>query len=273
MDFKSLFDEAKTELLTSEHPLANTDSSIKHAYLTGLAIIAATNAKDEFTKVEKQYLEKMAISLNLPDELYKNALNTGKNPDKSVIKTIVETIDQRYMQFLFLIDAWQLSKIDGTVSETENHIIESYIQFFKFTIDNCQLLENLMSAIEKNDIENFKLSINEVIGIEKNTIKDVLKYYFSDEENMKEEWFVLHEQQKKIEKEINDIQKRVKIAIDMVKKKGIEGYIDDLKFEDVPYPKEEIKRLKAEYEKLQIKINSIVKAINKLLNFRRSAKV
>ncbi|MEZ7892124.1 MAG: hypothetical protein QMC67_10265 [Candidatus Wallbacteria bacterium] len=236
MDIEALFNEAKAKILAGKHPLISVDASIKYAYLTGLAIIAVVKAKDDFTEVEKEYLDAVAYAIDLSPELYQKALLNGKKPDVQLIEIIVETINQTYMQFFFLIDAWQLSKIDGTVNEKENRIIESYIQFFKFNNDNCQLLENLMSAIEKNDIENFNLSINEVIGIEKNMIKDILKYYFSEEETekylkefelkeqflkenadkekkLKEELVILHEQQNKIAKDKKDIIKKVMLLI------------------------------------------------------------
>ncbi|MEZ7892123.1 MAG: SUMF1/EgtB/PvdO family nonheme iron enzyme [Candidatus Wallbacteria bacterium] len=181
MGIEEIFNEAKTKILAGKHPLISVDTSIKYAYLTGLTIMAATNAKDDFTEVEKEYLDAIAYAIDLSPELYQKALLNGKKPDSQLLATIVETIDQTHMQFLFLLDAYLLSQVDNDISVIETNIMKYFMQYFRFTNEECDKLKNILGMVIKKEYMQFMNEICKIEGVDELLKISILKYYFPKE--------------------------------------------------------------------------------------------
>ena len=181
-----IFEKLKKKILIEKHPLIAVDTYIKYSYFTGLVLIAdcisCENAEAENWSYNKMVLlENIAISLDLPDELHLKAKNIGKNPDEYVIKDIVESLDGRLIQFLFLLDAkLLLKKICKIMNKEAEQIVKSFAQMLRFDEKEKKLLEDLKASVLNKNYDHFTQCMSMVVN-EKEANHLIIKSYLFDD--------------------------------------------------------------------------------------------
>ena len=133
MDILSLLEEVQNESLILRHPLAEEDISLGYAYAVGVGLVAV--AEGELSATRQEGIEKLAAGLSLPEPQICKLLEVVLAPDKSVVKGVVETVNQLSWQYLFLLDAQRLASNHGEFSPKSKQALEAFATMFKLRLE------------------------------------------------------------------------------------------------------------------------------------------
>ena len=185
MDILSLLEEVQNESLILRHPLAEKDVSITFAYAVGVGIIAA--ATGTLSASGKAGLEKLAAELNLPELQISKILESVVAPDKTMVKSIVDAVNQPNWQYLFLLDAHKVALANGGSGEKYKQAMLSFLTMFKLTQKQKQVWANLADKIFADDFEKSEITLQEIYDKEFNLIYRALVYYLPEQCNLAKE--------------------------------------------------------------------------------------
>lgn len=185
MDILSLLEEVQNESLILRHPLAEKDVSITFAYAVGVGIIAA--ATGTLSASGKAGLEKLAAELNLPELQISKILESVVAPDKTMVKSIVDAVNQPNWQYLFLLDAHKVALANGGSGEKYKQAMLSFLTMFKLTQKQKQVWANLADKIFENDFEKSEIAFQEIYDKEFTLIYRALVYYLPEQCNLAKE--------------------------------------------------------------------------------------
>lgn len=175
MDILSLLEEVQNESLILRHPLAEEDVSITFAYTVGVGIIAA--ATGSLSASGKIGLEKLAAEFNLPKFQNQKILETVIAPDKMIVKSIVNAVNQSSWQYLFLLDAHKLAIENENIGEKYEQAMGFLMNLFKLTYEQKQLWENLVDSVFAHDFGKSETIFKEIYGKKSSCIYQALVYY------------------------------------------------------------------------------------------------
>ena len=185
MDILSLLEEVQNESLILRHPLAEEDVSITFAYAVGVGIIAA--ATGTLSVSGKAGLEKLAAELNLPELQISKIPELVVAPDKTMIKSIVDAVNQLNWQYFFLLDAHKVAAENGGSGEKYKQAMLSFLTMFKLTQKQKQVWANLADKIFADDFEKSEITLQEIYDKEFNLIYRALVYYLPEQCNLAKE--------------------------------------------------------------------------------------
>ena len=185
MDILSLLEEVQNESLILRHPLAEEDISITFAYAVGVGIIAA--ATGTLSASGKAGLEKLAAELNLPELQISKIPELVVAPDKTMIKSIVDAVNQLNWQYFFLLDAHKVAAENGGSGEKYKQAMLSFLTMFKLTQKQKQVWANLADKIFADDFEKSEITLQEIYDKEFNLIYRALVYYLPEQCNLAKE--------------------------------------------------------------------------------------
>ena len=185
MDILSLLEEVQSESLILRHPLAEEDVSITFAYAVGVGIIAA--ATGNLSASGKAGLEKLAAELNLPELQISKIPELVVAPDKTMIKSIVDAVNQLNWQYFFLLDAHKVAAENGGSGEKYKQAMVSFLTMFKLTQKQKQVWANLADKIFADDFEKSEITLQEIYDKEFNLIYRALVYYLPEQCNLAKE--------------------------------------------------------------------------------------
>ena len=185
MDILSLLEEVQNESLILRHPLAEEDVSITFAYAVGVGIIAA--ATGNLSASGKAGLEKLAAELNLPELQISKIPELVVAPDKTMIKSIVDAVNQLNWQYFFLLDAHKVAAENGGSGEKYKQAMLSFLTMFKLTQKQKQVWANLADKIFADDFEKSEITLQEIYDKEFNLIYRALVYYLPEQCNLAKE--------------------------------------------------------------------------------------
>ena len=185
MDILSLLAEVQNESLILRHPLAEKDVSITFAYAVGVGIIAA--ATGTLSASGKAGLEKLAAELNLPELQISKIPELVVAPDKTMIKSIVDAVNQLNWQYFFLLDAHKVAAENGGSGEKYKQAMVSFLTMFKLTQKQKQVWANLADKIFADDFEKSEIAFQEIYDKEFTLIYRALVYYLPEQCNLAKE--------------------------------------------------------------------------------------
>ncbi|MEA4836415.1 MAG: hypothetical protein VB133_14940 [Anaeromusa sp.] len=163
MDVLSLLEEVQNESLILRHPLAGEDISLGYAYAVGVGLVAV--AEGELSAKRQEGIEKLAAGLSLPEPQICKLLEVVLAPDKSVVKGVVETVNQLSWQYLFLLDAQRLASNHGEFSPKSQQALDAFMAMFKLSLDQkkvwYQLAEGVLSDDFARNVNAFALVYGE----------------------------------------------------------------------------------------------------------------
>ena len=180
MSILNIIEDAKNEILTIRHPLREADVELKLSYLAGIVITTAHGNSIINFKLES-LLFNMALSLDLSEEVCFKTIEKCLNPDKELIKEIVESLGQTYIQILFLLDAYTLmnNAYDEEIQEVKQ-IMVSFMQMFKFTETEFKGIDELKFLLFQKKYNEFSAELTKINEVENNK-NEILEYFFPDE--------------------------------------------------------------------------------------------
>jgi len=232
VDIFSLIEEIKKEFLIKKHPFMDEDISLRYAYGIGLSLIL--HQKGEVSTDGEKLLEEVCLGLDLSQDQIHEILKAGTNPDKDMLKTVINTLDKVQYQILFLLDAQLLLKNEETEKEIVEKLVVSFMQLFKMSVESQKAYREISNDVlnvnnkdKENDLQklfnteassvildyvNFRLFIamlQKVFNTEIQNVYNFSAYYLTDNFNTKmQDWnLVIDEIKKCIIKEEQEVRK------------------------------------------------------------------
>lgn len=149
MDILSLLEEIQQESFVPKHPLSQSDISLRYAYAVGLGLTAV--ADGPLNETEQQRMEQLARGIGLADDQIERLFATVSQPDKSVVKTVIDSLTAGQEKYLFLLDAEILADADGESSEKGKKVLQAFCEMLRLDMKGKRLLENLSAAYYSED--------------------------------------------------------------------------------------------------------------------------
>jgi len=125
MSFLEGMKDLRRKLETPKHPLGEEESHIRYPYLLGVAIFLA-QADEEFTDEEREFLEALGWSLDMPDEDTAKVLSLAVKSDPEIFKDILPPLAEPRISKLFIADLKKAAVADERVTASEEEMIAEY---------------------------------------------------------------------------------------------------------------------------------------------------
>lgn len=217
MDFLSLLNSVKEDVLIKRHPLADEDLSLRFAYAVGVGMSAI--ADGPLNESEQAALEELAAGLLIPEEQVAKVLFAAATPDKSTITSVLGALTKREEQYLFLLDLRAMANKDGVADEKEQKAIEQFAAMFKMSGAEMLLWRELDEAVFARDFDGSEAGFLKMYTEKKDDVNSIagleayrsLVYFWQSETivdklaTIEMEILVVKEECKKATKEPMDI--------------------------------------------------------------------
>lgn len=175
MSHLSILNKLKKDTLLKKHPLVNQDLDFRYGYCFGVAFLAS--ADNVLEDKEKEAMEDLLRSLELPAEYLGKILQAAKEPNEDMIKGLIESLQKKSHKYLFLADLYRMSISDSTVSSEEEEVVASFAELLGVANSERLLLKELVLASENRDMEKIA---DEICALIKKQLLEQAHVKFTD---------------------------------------------------------------------------------------------
>ena len=160
MDILELLESVKREILIKRHPLADEELSLRFAYAVGVGMSA--NSDGPMNENMQAAMKSLAAGLLIPEEQIIRVLSVATTPDKVTIISVLNELNKREHQYLFLLDISAMANRDGATGEKEQKVIKQFAAIFKMRGSELAFWRELEEVIIFGDFTGSEALFQEI---------------------------------------------------------------------------------------------------------------
>lgn len=139
----------RKEYFIREHPLATKDISFRYSYVIGCGIMAAVDG--EIGEVERTRINELVLSMRLTEDYIEKVIGIIATIEETMMKEIVQSLLEKWEQYVFIIDLYKIAQSDGDLNEAEQEVIAIFSELLQLSEEEQDFFQNFAIAMNLGD--------------------------------------------------------------------------------------------------------------------------
>lgn len=149
MPIITLLNRVKDQIDHPPHPMLARELSLRHCYLTGLAMQAHSDG--DLVDEERVHFLEMAKLFEVSESDAEQLLVDAKSPDEMMVKEIRRCMMHSKYKYYFLLDLQIMAHQDSEIKQVETQVVRRFAEILEIDGQDMDFLVELADAVACND--------------------------------------------------------------------------------------------------------------------------